>query len=133
MDTTKLPKWARDRIAQLEAQLANARAQLALGPADSDVWAGGPEPRPIGKGTRVEFRVPAGLMGTQDRGVYRAYMDEEGVLHVSASVSSVDVHPVAANSIEVDLVAPSWRDLEAARRFQAEHGPQGVYSTSLKP
>lgn len=58
-DRTRLPKWAQREIERLENDLASANRKLAEGPEDSDTFADpySDTPRPLGKGTSVEFRL----------------------------------------------------------------------------
>lgn len=56
----RLPKYARDRITQLERNLAYAQAKLATGPEDSNTFADpyyGTVPRPLGQDSTIEFRL----------------------------------------------------------------------------
>lgn len=57
-DLSKLPKWARQEIERLRADLAYTQEKLSAGPADSDTFADpySNAPRPLGCGTAIEFR-----------------------------------------------------------------------------
>lgn len=62
----RLPKWAQTRINTLEANLVGVQAKLSAGPTDSDTFADpySSAPRPLGTGTRIEFRFYAGPGGS---------------------------------------------------------------------
>lgn len=98
-DITKLPKWAQSEISRLERNLAHAEAKLAEGPEDSDTFADpyANAPRPLGKGTRIEFVADA-----ERRDRFHAHLTEDGILEVSGG-SSLQIQPHAANVVRIKL------------------------------
>lgn len=95
-DRAKLPKWAQRELAGLEADLAAARAALAVGPDDADTFADPfrDPPRPISRGGLVRFG-----------GLWPYAFDVRlvsGALEVRGE-GAIRVRPQASNVIMIEL------------------------------
>ena len=96
-DRAKLPKWAQQELRRLEADLRDAHARLGAGPDDSDTFADpyADAPRPLGKGTTVEFRTGPNRFG--DRVLVSVGKDRVRI----HGGDSLHIYPSASNVIEV--------------------------------
>jgi hypothetical protein len=103
-DLTKIPKWARQEIERLRTDVAYLREKLEAGPADSDVFADpyGDSPRPLGRGTMIEF-------GDKDseHGAWNVAL-QDGELHITLhslrAAGTAAVIPWSSTSLRVRSV-----------------------------
>jgi len=97
----RLPQYAQQELVRLTNELSAANAKLAAGPEDSDTFADAysSNPRPLGKGTRIQF-------GEGDEGMFVAqYVD--GELEVTARMNGrnkLAITPRVSNSFTASLV-----------------------------
>lgn len=106
-DVSKLPKWAQDRISNLERNLQHAEQQLAIGPEDSDTFAnpygdmiGGSAIRPLGRGELVRFVIDEDARRFFEARIVR----ENGDIHLDIRTEGntrLLVEPRASNLIHI--------------------------------
>jgi hypothetical protein len=96
MDTSKLPKWARDYVAKLESDVEYWKDAATAGPENSDTFIrrGLENDTPLGEGVTIRFK----LQG--ERNAIEARL-EDGALVVRTSWHGIVVLPQASNSIRV--------------------------------
>lgn len=109
-DFSKLPKFARDRIAVLTRDLAYANAKLAEGPENNLAWAEpfSDAPRPLGDQPHVRIQVPRPehhlSTGDQDsRFNIDVRLLEDGTVEVHGS-HNLSVMPRSSNVVRLRLV-----------------------------
>jgi len=97
-----LPKWAQQRIEDLDRKIAELERRVALlseGPAESDtvIPGGGTYPdRELGLGVRIGFRLPTGTI--------EAHVNREGYLEVRATgldTGALVAQPQSSNVLRV--------------------------------
>jgi hypothetical protein len=99
-----LPKWARDEIGRLDREVAHLRETLATGPEDSDTFADpySDSPRPLGRGTAVEFQLTGDRPGQKALAKMGADNSGRRFLEVHGGDSMI-VRPVASNVVRLYL------------------------------
>lgn len=102
----RLPKWARDRIGQLEREVAYFQAKLSEGPEDSDTFLDphADAPRPLGCGGTVRFVLRADERGAREYVDVR--LDRADSFLVVRGSDGLAVFPAASNSLFVKLARP---------------------------
>lgn len=104
-DVERLPKWAQDRISQLEADVEYWKRLATAGPEDSDTFVRhyADDDKPLGAGQRISFRWTDGRGEWPGFTEIEAYIDGDH-LTVRASNGGLYVQPSASNSIRVRVV-----------------------------
>lgn len=96
-----LPKWARQEITRLRRNEEHHVATLTAGPEDSDTFADPYiHPRPLGRGTVIEFRLGDGWENRFRATIVRQN-NGDPALAVSNGGMGIAVLPDASNSITV--------------------------------
>lgn len=91
----KLPRWARWEIDRLRQDLSRAQRELAVGPKDSNTFAGD---RPLGEDAHIEFR-----LGDRETITARIERRRNGgrFLYVASNDGQLIVQPQSSNVIKI--------------------------------
>lgn len=97
-DTSKLPKWAQQRIDKLERDVEYWKARATEGPENSDTFISWPmdSPKPLGSGYNIRF-----VVGSGSGDYIEVRNQQDGSVEVRTAWRGMRIHPTASNTIVV--------------------------------